>query len=202
MKKINVVLIFLSFISVGAWAQTNQGNFVVGGSLGFQNTKTESGIDGNNTTKSTSFSFSPQAAYFIADGMEVGILLDFTTSGGDNNGNDLTKYTNTAIGSYFKYYMFTANEKFAFTLRAAARFGFTKQDPPAGNDVKGSSFGFAVSPGFSYFFTNKLGLDFQLDGIGISTSKPDKDVDWKTTTFTFGVDSFNPSLGFRYFFGR
>ncbi|MBX2964753.1 MAG: porin family protein [Cyclobacteriaceae bacterium] len=197
MKRTSVVLLFLSFVSIAVWAQTNQGNFVVGGSIGFGSTKVS---DAEST--SNNFSFSPQAGYFIADGMEVGLLLGFSTSGGKINGNDVTKYTNTSVGPYFKYYMFTSNENFAFTLRAATQFGFRKQDPPIGNDIKGSSFGFTVSPGFTYFFTDKIGLDFQLAGIGIHTTKPNKEVDSTTTTFTFGVDSFSPSLGFRYFFTR
>lgn len=200
MKKKSIpMLMLLSLISCSLYAQTNQGNFSVGGSIGFTSYKDE---DNEGDYKQTSFGVMPQLGYFIADGMEVGLLGTLQTSKVEYDGEDGMKGTNFAVGPYFKYYMFSSNENFAFTLQASALFGGTKQEPPVGDAVKGSQFAVALSPGFSYFFTPRLGLDFQLAGISFVSEKPNKDLDDKETTFTFGIESFSPSLGFRYFFGK
>lgn len=198
MKSI-ITLMLLSAASFGVYAQANKGNFSVGGAIGFSSYKDE---DNEGEYKETSFGVMPQLGYFLADGVEIGVLGSLQTSKAEYSGEAGPKGTNFAVGPYFKYYMFTSNENFAFTVQASALFGGTKQEPAVGDPIKGNQFAAAISPGFSYFFTPKLGLDFQLAGISFVSEKPNKDLDDKETTFTFGIESFSPSLGFRYFFGK
>jgi outer membrane protein len=192
-----VMIMVLSVTSFGVFAQTNQGSISIGGALGFSSYKLENETESTETT----FGVMPQLGYFIADGMEIGIIGEFSVNNDEGVFGD-TKTTTFAAGPFFKYYMFTSNEKFAFTLGASALFGAIKESPEAGDDVKGSEIAIAVSPGFSYFFTNRLGLDFQLAGISFNSYKPNKDADFKESQFVFGLASLNPSLGFRYFISR
>lgn len=196
-KKSMVVLMLLMTASFGVHAQTSQGSISIGGALGFSSYKLENEIESKRTT----FGVMPQIGFFLADGIELGVIGQFSVEDDEGIFGD-SKTTTTAVGPFFKYYMFTSNEKFAFTLGASALFGFSKESPEVGDDVKGSEFSLAVSPGFSYFFTNRLGLDFQLAGISFNSYKPDKDGDIKETEFVFGLASLSPSLGFRYFISR
>ncbi len=202
MKKTIGSLIFC-VLTVGAFAQTTQGTISLGGALGISsNTSQTTGGE----SKSTTVFIMPSAGYFLADGMELGLDVAFTKENDEFDGDDAGSISETALGPYFKYYMFTANEDFAFTLNASLLFGFSKNSPPAdGDDVKGKSFQFAISPGFSYFFTDKIGLDFQLQGITFRKEDPNTDSDAdddEESSFIFGVASFNPSLGFKYYFAR
>ncbi len=200
MKRNILLLLFLS-VCISSFAQTTQGTVAVGGGVSISTTNQE---DPDDDFKTTRFTFTPTAGYFLADGMELGLMLNLSTLKYEQGSAD-QKQTNVGIGPYFKYYIFTANENFAFTLNASAVFGSTKVSPVVGDDVKGTSFNLAISPGFTYFFTEKWGLDFQLQGISYYTRDPNTDGDAeddRESGFTFGASSFSPSLGFRYFIGR
>lgn len=211
MKKPIGTLIFC-LLSIASIAQTTQGSISLGGALGIQTDKEEffDTDDGEYEMKTTTIFFAPTAGYFIADGMELGLSLGLSSRKqkidlSDGDDVDLPTVNETAFGPYFKYYMFTSNEKFAFTLNASLLFGFTKTSPDEGDDLKGKSLQFTVSPGFTYFFTDKIGLDFELQGIGFRSEDPNTDSDAendKDTSLIIGVSSFSPSLGFKYYFGR
>jgi hypothetical protein len=215
MKKPIITMIFCLLGAV-ALAQTTKGTISLGGAIGVQSIKEEVsddefGIDG--TINTTTIFISPSAGFFLADGMELGLDLSFSSAKekldpDDGDSQDGSTLNETALGPYFKYYLFTSNERFAFTLNASLLFGFSKESFPDEfeiDDRKGSSLQFTVSPGFSYFFTDKIGLDFELQGIGFRSVDPNTDSDFendKSSEFIFGVSSFNPSLGFKYYFGR
>lgn len=204
MKKSLVTLIFCFVTVCAALAQTSKGTISLGGAIGITSA-TEN--FGGSERKTTDFQFIPSAGYFLADRMELGLDLSLQTSNDKVNGQDAGSQSAIAAGPYFKYYMFTENENFAFTLRASALFGSTKTNPANSNSEatteKGSNMQIAISPGFTYFLTHKIGLDFTLQGIAYQTTDPNKDVDNDNTSeFIFGVQSFSPMLGFRYFIGH
>lgn len=212
MKRPIVTLTFC-LLALAALAQTSKGTISLGGAVGIR-TDTEEVANqsfGVGEFKSTTLSFEPRAGYFLADRMELGLALSLSKSTqkfkpDDGDTQDGPTVSQAAFGPYFKYYMFMAEEKFAFTLNAALLLGSTRYSPPdEGEDIKGSSLQFTISPGFTYFFTNKIGLDFELQGIGFRSENENTDSDIendKSTTFIFGVSSFSPSLGFNYYFGR
>lgn len=204
MKKI-IVMCVSCLLVVSALAQTTQGTISLGGALGISSS-TDNITAGE--TKSTTVFVAPSVGYFLADGMELGLNVAFSNEKFEIDGDDAGSESETALGPYFKYYMFTSNENFAFTLNASLLFGFTKSSPPSevdADDVKGSSLQFSISPGFSYFFTDKIGLDFQLQGLTFRKEDPNTDSDAdddESSSFTFGVASFSPSLGFKFYFAR
>jgi hypothetical protein len=203
MKTPVVLSLIFCLLTIAATAQTTQGTISLGGALGISSsTYQTTGGEG----KSTTVFIAPSAGYFLADGMELGLNLSFSKEDDEFDGDDAGSVNETALGPYFKYYLYTSNEDFAFTLNASLLFGFSKDSPPSGDEadeVKGKSLQFAISPGFTYFFTDKIGLDFQLQGIGYRTEDPNTDSDDdEESTFIFGVSSFSPSLGFKYYFAR
>jgi outer membrane protein W len=203
MKKLLLSFILLAPICIGAQAQTTQGSLMLGGGISFSSSKNE-GSEGDY--KTTSFAFIPSVGYFVVDNLAVGANLslqsDKTTGG--INGNYEAKQTSLAVGPFARYYIFTSNEKFAFMAEAGLLFGSGKQESNNNNSTtKSSSVNFYVSPGFTYFLTDKWGVELQLEGLTYSSYDPNKDIENdKRSGFGLGVDFFNPSLGIRYFIGK
>jgi hypothetical protein len=200
-----ILIVIFCLLTGAAIGQTTQGTISLGGALGISSTTSQTT---GGESKNTTVFIAPSAGYFLADGMELGLNIAFSSEKSEFDGDDAGKVNETALGPYFKYYIFTANEDFAFTLNASLLFGFSKESPPSdvdADDVEGKSLQFAISPGFSYFFTDKIGIDFQLQGIAYRTEDPNTDSDAdddEQSSFIFGVASFNPSLGFKFYFAR
>lgn len=195
MRNFAIIAILVLFTTT-VKAQTAKGNMVIGGSFRFSSNTQQTT---NDDLKSSSFGISPSFGYFVSDNFAVGVNGGFNSI---NYSND-DKQTSFNFGPFVRYYKFIADDKFAFTADAGFGFGSGKYDSELNVDSKTSSFNLYVSPGFAYFFSPKWSLDFQLQGISYSRNDPNKDVDNdKNANFTFGVSSFNPSLGFRYFIGN
>jgi outer membrane protein len=199
MKKLLLTLVCFLMLTIGTMAQTTSGSIALGGGVSFTSTTQETGAQ---DTKTTQVQFIPSAGYFVADNFMVGLNLGLASSK-TKNGTAETKSSEFAVGPFARYYMFTSNDKFAFTGEAGLLFGSDKFTPTSGNEQKGSSMNFYISPGFTYFLSEKWGLDFQLQGISFTSTDPNKDVDNdKRNSFTIGAEFFNPSLGFRYYISK
>jgi len=199
MKKIMYAILAMMFIAPAAWAQTTQGSKSIGGGFEYYSNKQEN-IYGNYDYESSSFEIMPQVGYFIIDNLEVGVLLNYTSGKSGYTQLDPTKNSSFSVGPFARYYKFTSNERFAFTGTFSVSFGSGKTTYPSSSESKTGNMGVFISPGFTYFLSEKWGLDFQLQGIGFSSNDPNKDVDDDNSkTITFGVSSFTPSIGFRFF---
>ena len=199
MKKLLLTLVCFLIVTFGVMAQTGQGTVALGGNISFTASTQETSTEDQKTTQ---VQFVPSAGYFVADNLMVGLHLGLSSSK-TKQGNSETKSSEFAVGPFARYYMFTSNDKFAFTGETGLLFGSTKYTPTTGNESKGSSIYFYISPGFTYFLSDHWGLDFQLQGISFTSSDPNKDTDNdKNNSFTIGAEFFNPSLGFRYYFSR
>ena len=198
MKKIlTLVTLFTVLLLNDATAQTTAGNIMAGGTFMITSDKQETA---GEDIKSSSFTFNPTAGYFLQDNLALGAELLISTG---KNGD--TKTSAFAFGPFARYYMYTSNDKFAFYAQGGLRFGSEKEELDGADEVKGSTFQFYVSPGFSYFFNEKWALELQLRGIRYASEDPNKDSDFdddKSSSFDFGTSSLNPSLGFRYFIGE
>ncbi|MCE7863471.1 MAG: porin family protein [Bacteroidetes bacterium CHB5] len=198
MKKIMYAVLAMMFIASGTWAQTTQGSKSIGGGFEYNSNKQENAY-GNMDYESSSFEIMPQAGYFIIDNLEVGVLLNYVSGKSGYTGLDPTKNSSFSVGPFARYYKFTSNERFAFTGTFRVSFGSGKTTY-VNSELKTGNMGVFISPGFTYFLSDKWGLDFQLQGIGFSSNDPNKDVDDNNSkTITFGASSFTPSIGFRFF---
>jgi outer membrane protein len=194
MKKFFSICVLAAGVAGYAQAQTSAGN------IGYTSQKQETG--GDDQTRNT-FSFTPSFGYFVADNFAVGLNLEYSSEKDENLDVIDTKTSTILFEPFARYYIFTPNEKFAFFAEGGLGFGSTKVDPDQGDETKSGTFRFRVSPGFAYFISDKWSLDFELSGISYTTYDRNKDVDDdKYSVFTFGVDSFNPTLGFRYIIGN
>ena len=80
----NLLLMLLIFVSFSTTAQFNKGRILVGGNVGFSSTTSKSKFGSSSaytTSKSSEFSFTPQAGYFIIDNLAIGagLNLELTT---------------------------------------------------------------------------------------------------------------------------
>lgn len=151
-------------------------------------------------TNASQLTFAPDAGYFVADQLAVGLGLLIGSSKSETTGTD-TKTSYFGIEPFARYYILTSNSSFAFYGQASLSFISSKEDPGIGNDVKGSLIDFSISPGFTYFFNEHWALELGFRGIGYTSEDPNKDNDNdKTNTFTFGFNSLAPnSLGIRFY---
>jgi outer membrane protein len=198
MKFILIQIITLVVVSSTLCAQTTKGSLTLGGGLSYRSNKSNT----NEASKDHEFQLAPQAGYFIVDNLEIGIQL-ILSAGETGPIVEPTKTSSLSVGPYARYFKFTSNDRFAFTAKAGFSIGSGKINPPSGSDIKTGTVSFYLSPGFTYFLTDKWGLDFQLQGIIFNSYDDNKDVDNDNYSyFTFGVNSFNPSLGFRYYISK
>lgn len=198
MKKIWMTFILIGGLFSIAGAQTVQGTLTVGGGISYSSSKDENIYGGE--VKSSTFSFRPSIGYFVVDNLVIGANIGLV-SGKQEQGASELKQSEFQVGPFARYYKFTSNERFAFMAEAGLLFGSAKQTSTGGFEQKGSSTSFYLSPGFTYFLTDKWGLDLQLQGISFYSSDPNKDVDNdKESGVTIGAEFFNPTLGVRYFF--
>lgn len=195
MKKSFVVILFMIW-GTFAQAQTQPGNFMVGGNL---STYSQT-FNSNNDLKIKGTTFAPAFGYFFAENMAAGLTLSVSSS---ESGTNLSKEETTSFsaGPFFRYYLFTSNENFAFFGHAGFQAGTGKRDFTPGGETNTSSFQFSLSPGFAYFFNQHWAAEFSVTGLAYRSEDPDKDTDDDTVTrFDFGISSLSPALGFRYHF--
>lgn len=201
MKRILILSFTLVLVAPALWAQTTKGSIALGGGFGINSSKNENAY-GNSDYTASSFQFRPVGGYFLADNLEVGLQLGVTSGKSGYDGNDPTKTSAFSAGPYARYYKFTSNERFAFTGQVGISFGSGKSSF-MNNETKTGNLGITIAPGFTYFISDKWGLDFQLDLLSYNSYDPNKDIDNNNqTSFSFGFDTFSPSIGFRYYIAK
>jgi Outer membrane protein beta-barrel domain len=104
MKRSRFYLIAVLFIAFASNAQITKGNWMMGGSASFGNSKTTIGeISG----ESTGFGLSPNVGYFIIDKLAIGTSGQFSYSFPSGNQRTIHSYT---ISPFVRYY-FLEKEK-------------------------------------------------------------------------------------------
>lgn len=195
MKKV-LLLTCCTISFFAATAQTQSGGMMIGASLGYYSTNYK-----QTDSKSSSSSLSPSFGYFVADNFCIGLSV---ISGRTVNTSPLvtSRGSDFGFGPFARYYKFTSNEAFAFFVDGKIMAGFSKASQTGNPDSKSRSISFQVSPGFSYFFTKHWAAELAFQGLVISSHNTDASGGAEYTQVGFGIQSFSPSLGMRYYFGN
>lgn len=205
MKKVILSIALLSGIAFTTQAQTEQGKFVVGGNISYNTLKT----DAEGAKSSHEFSILPNLGYFVSDNISIGTGIGYQTFK-DSKKSLIGKQEAFVIAPFGRYYTPVA-EKFKFfgQLSVPMAFGTTKaidEDLKVGDkNGNSTSIGVALSPGFAYFPTSKIGIEFALNGISYNNqSFEDADGDKikgaGSDSFSIGTDFFAPKIGIQFYF--
>jgi hypothetical protein len=139
----NILLIVFVLMTSLSFAQTEKGNFLVGGNAGFQS-------NSNNTT----IAFSPNVGYFVKNNFAVGALSTLSSVK-----QDFLKTTTFNIGPFARYYVGHSNFK-PFGLVQVAYLSYTVKDldpPTSRSSIDG--FGFTVGVGGSAFISRDVAFE-------------------------------------------
>jgi hypothetical protein len=134
-------------------AQTSAGTQTLGFNLGFGSGKTneipgiqETGIGSSFVEHYNNFSFGPACSYFIADGIDIGVDLNFmsnTETNSDNNFGYPLKYHNYQVSGILyarKYFLY----KNTFGIRTGPYIGYGKETTnysyPSGENLNDNNY--------------------------------------------------------------
>lgn len=220
MKKTLVALLFVTTLSANA--QLVKGTKQIGGYLNVFSTKTENDSSypfDSPKNSSQSFQLSPTLGVFLTDHIVLGGSVSFgltkQTSSyidgitGDENKNTY-KGKSINLGPYIRFYK-PLGESAALFLQGNAQVGFGKtKSEGLENDVvrKSTSFNLGIRPGFTFFLSEKLGIEGTFGALTYSWTKEaeDREGSDETEGITNGFNlSLNPNsftLGIQYYFTR
>lgn len=160
MRKLTIALFFLLFCTAFSFAQTQQGNFLLGGGFGFALSNKQVETPGQNGTtnvsksRSTSLSFNPKVGFFVVNGFALGLDADIVNTAirdRDNNTRSTSSYF--TLGPFARYY-FPIN----VFLDGRAGFGSGKGAASAGySDAKVFSYSFGA--GYAAFLNDYIALE-------------------------------------------
>jgi len=202
MKKLLLSLVAVSALAFTTQAQTEKGKIIVGGNAAFSTNKS----DADGAKSNTSFKIVPSVGYFVSDNIAVG------TGVGYSYDKQISKFENQAfVVSPFGRYYANLSESFKFfgQLSVPMEFGTAKAVDAAGKvgDKVGSStnIGVALSPGFAFFPTKRIGIEFGINGLSYNNTRyengdGDKIKGAGSDSFDLGANFFKPNLGIQFHF--
>ncbi len=202
MKKLVLSILVVSALAFTTQAQTEKGKIMLGGNLAFESQKS----DADNAKANTSFEIVPSVGYFVADNIAVGTGVGYSYD--KNIGTDRTSAI--VVSPFGRYYANLSDSfKFYGQLSVPMEFGNSKAVDATGNvgNKIGSTrqIGVALSPGFAFFPSKKLGIELGLNGLSYTNYKVE-DANENTVkgrgydNVSFGTNFFAPKLGIRFHF--
>ncbi|WP_316823500.1 outer membrane beta-barrel protein [Pedobacter gandavensis] len=213
MKKLLLSLVAVSAFAFAAQAQTEKGKIIVGGNVAFDTHKS----DASGAKSNSSFQIVPSVGYFVSDNIAVGTGIGYGYSkmngiAGPNNNTIVNGIKNTSfvVNPFGRYYA-NLSESFKFfgQLSVPMAFGTDKAVDAEGNTGaktgKTTEIGVALSPGFAFYPTKKIGIEFALNGLNYNTlRKEDTNGDRIKGAgydeFSFGANFFSPKIGIQFHF--
>lgn len=173
MKK--VVLFFaVAIAAVSANAQTDKGQWLVGGNASFNTSKSDFGFVEDEEiadAKTTNLSLNPNAGYFFMNNLAGGLRVNLssTSTKGEHEQGDVKATSSIyTIAPFVRYYFVSLNDnKVKLFGDASYGFGSTKSkievdgDEVADGSASVSSFGIAAGPAF--FLSPNTALEVTLN---------------------------------------
>lgn len=194
MKKLFLTLSAAVAVTFAANAQTEKGKTILGGTVGYDYTKVKD-VDGSDQ----SFSIVPNVGVFVSDNIAVGLGFGYQWSQ-DDDGTDKDKVGAFQAAPFARLYKGDGNFKFFGQLSVPMSWGTAKT-----NDTKvatTANYGAELSPGFAFFPTDKIGIEFSVRGLYYENSSYKPEGGEKTSANRFGLnaDSFAPKIGIQFYF--
>ena len=197
MKKM-MTLSVLVLIAFFAKAQTEKGNWLAGGSLGFTSSTQKVSYETGSTT-TTVFQLTPNVGHFIANNLAAGINLNvssthFSTSG--DLGENSSTATYLTAGPFVRYY-FNTSPNVKLFLHGDASWGSEKYSN--GSDPGQPSIPISIydgKAGAAFFLSRNVALELTAG----YQSMVEKDNSMGFTT-NYRTGSFVAGFGFQIYLG-
>lgn len=205
MKKLILSVTAVCAIVLSANAQTEKGTYIIGGTASYESSKS----DADNAKATQNLSIVPNLGYFVSDNIAIGTgigyeysKVGYASASGQNEA--------VVVSPFGRYYV-GLSDKFKFFGQASVPMAFgtvkaTDADGEAGDKTGTStSIGVAVSPGFAYFPTKKIGIELGFTGASFNSYKV-KDADDNDLKgagredFAIGANFFSPKIGIQFHF--
>lgn len=228
MKKQLLTLVAVCAIAMTANAQTEKGDNLLGGSIGFSYDKREPLHVGNSTSSSNSKSFSimPRFGHFLGRNFALGLQLGYSgyrfnsesryipSNGSTEFSNSTTKSNSFNVIPYVRYYVDIV-DKFKFFGQGNLGIALGKSEYISTYSVnntiqtqkyKDTNYMASINPGFAFFPAKKWAIEFSFPLISYNKFSLKDDgfnVNSEASSnesFTFGFSSFTPSVGLNFHF--
>lgn len=199
MKKLLLSIAVLSGLAFTTQAQTEKGNFILGGSVGFNTSK----VDGASKSD-VDFNVVPNIGYFLNDNIAIGTGVGYKYN--KEIGHQQTEAF--VVAPFGRYYVNLSDQfKFYGQLSVPMEFGTAKLVNANGDTGAKlgttTNIGVNVAPGFAFFPTKRIGIEFSVAGLSYDNKQlKDEATGAKVKTNSFGLnaDAFAPKLGVQFHF--
>jgi len=191
MRKILIFVAIMTFVSMGAFAQTEKGKFIFSGAseLSFSSMTSQMEYDGKDIGddhKVTSFNIKPAVGYFVMDNLSLGLNFDYESEKYENDKNKTFM-----VGPMARYYF--GSSKFKPYVHADLMFGSMKNEGE-NYEINYNASAWDLGAGVAIFLNDYISIDL---GLGYASFTAVNDDDDKAKLKTKGV-AFNG--GFSVFF--
>lgn len=201
MKKVLLSLIAVAGLAFTTQAQTEKGNFLIGGSV-----EVNTGKNDGAAKSDVNFSVVPSVGYFFDNNFAVGTEIGYAYA---KSYNVLTSAQSSAfvVRPYLRGYK-GINDQFKFfgQLSVPMAFGNNKLGDAEGNNMvktgKNNNVGVALSPGIAFFPSKKFGIEFSVNGISYNDySVEDNNGNniGGSKNFNIGANFFAPKIGVQFY---
>ena len=181
MKKITILSALLFCISF-AYSQTEQGRFMVGGSVGFSSTKDklESGGVSTDGNKHTNIYVMPSFGIFVADGIVAGTGLGISSNKSEaDDGSSSSTLSGFTVSPFGRYY----HESGLFGHLNFDIGSSTSKSESGGStfETKDSIFGWRAGGGYAFFLNNNVVVEPMVTYGSTTYKDKDSALDYKRT---------------------
>ncbi len=198
-----LTLIFVTVLAQPVISQVDKGSFLVGGSLGFNSSKTKYNYYSNPPLqapefKETSINITPNASYFVLKGLALGITPSYSYTYETESGSVSPLKTHIfSIGPMVRYYYML--DKWAIFSHLSYNFGwetlkgFTFNQFTGTNQYatqKSTTGNFKGGIGATYFLNNKVGIEGLVFYQQNNVSQPGLDSNSPSINFNIGLQVF------------
>lgn len=195
MKKVLLTLTAVTTLVFASQAQTEKGKFLVGGSIGFENTKIK-----DSDVKGNAFSINPSVGYFVSDNWAIGTGVGYEWGKVETAKDNNVKTDAFKVAPFARNYVGEGQFRFFSQLSVPMSFGKnTTEEAGAKTEAKYQNIGVELAPGFAFFPSSRVAIELKVRGLYFESHK-NKASDVTTNRFGLDADSFKPTLGVQFSF--
>ena len=208
MRKLITIVAVVTAFSLSSSAQIEQGRIMLGGSLGFSSSTSETDAGGTTADgpESSGFEIMPYGGYFITDNIAVGLGVGYSSSTTDDQTTE-TEMSAFNVEPFARYYMNMGDRFYMFAHLGIPFESGTSETTTGGVTADGpetTSFGVGITPGLSYFVSDNVVIEAAFGFLGYTSDVSELDaggVTTETTSSSFGLDLDSSTLlfGFSWF---